>query len=257
MSDPEKNADKTLGESNPEEIKEKVEEALKEALQGRLTPLPPAIKELKLEEQFKIAPSPESLAPQSLVPFFWRQWANIFYGVLVAPSQTMSILCDSTLFPPNRANCVGALLILALALALAAACQLVQGSMGAFIACSLAGLGSWIYLSTTLYYFCHGKGGDKISFLGAAIAIAWSYLPFLFTGIGECYKGFLGQYAFLSSLLPVLWFITLVFSVFKSALKISHRRLTLLAFTVPPLLLLSLGFWLFALLFFLLIACPN
>lgn len=261
MTDPENSHEKkTLGQSNPEELKEKVEAVIKEALQQK-----PAAAQLKHEaqllENFEVqleshlvnAVGQDSPTKES----FWRQWVDILYGVLIAPRQTMTILCDSTLFPPNQANEMGAVLILSLALALAAACQLPQTGVGGCVMCFTAGLFSWLYLSITLYYFCHGKGAEKISFTSAAIALAWTYVPFLFTGILACYKSLMGQYSQLSSLLIIAWFVLLVFSVFKSALNVSHRRLTVIAFTVPPILVLCLSFWLAALIFFLLLLCKN
>lgn len=261
MTEPENSHEKkTLGESNPEEIKEKVEEVIKEALQQKHAPA--QIKheaqllenfEVQLESHLLNAADQDSPAKES----FWRQWVDILYGVLIAPRQTMTILCDSTLFPSNRANETGAVLILGLALALGAASRLPQAGVSGSFMCFMAGLFFWLYLSITLYYFCHGKGAEKISFTSAAIALAWTYVPFLFTGILACYKGLMGQYSHLSSLLLVLWFVLLVFSAFKCALNISHRRLTIMAFTVPPVLVLSLSFWLTALIFFLLLLCKN
>jgi hypothetical protein len=261
MTEPENSHEKkTLGKSNPEEIKGKVEEVIKEALQQKHAPAQLKHEaqllenfEIQLESHLVNAADQDSPAKES----FWRQWVDILYGMLIAPRQTITILCDSTLFPPSQANETGAVLILGLALALGAACQLPQAGVGGCLGCFMAGLFSWLYLSITLYYVCHGKGAEKISFTSAAIALAWTYVPFLFTGILACYKGLMGQYSHLTGLLILLWFVLLVFYVFKNALNVSHRRLTIIAFTVPPVLVLSLSFWLAALIFFLLLVCKN
>ncbi|MCA0313095.1 MAG: YIP1 family protein [Candidatus Melainabacteria bacterium] len=175
-------------------------------------------------------------------------FADIFYGVLVAPRQTMLILSDQRKFPPSAINMSMAIFFVTLALSMTAWLrfkpQAALASAGAGLTFTISGLLNWISISVVLYYlniFLRGK----LKFANALIACAWAFLPFLFFPPVLCFKKALGPAFPLLASFPATWFLILLFITFQSALRTTTFKLSLILIVLPPLLFGVYTFWLF------------
>ncbi len=171
-------------------------------------------------------------------------WADIFYGVLVAPRQTMLILSDSVRFPASLGNLAGAALLVILALAVPAFLRVkIDGSQSLLtcLAFLLSGVGYWVTLSCILYYLSIFLRGHRLSFGNAFIATGWAFLPFAFFGPVACLRH--TPLFFIVATLPALWFVALQWTAFQTSLRTTGVKLTLILLVVPPILTLVYLFW--------------
>jgi len=172
-------------------------------------------------------------------------WADIFYGVLVAPRQTMLILSDSTRFPASLGNLAGAALLVVLAIASPAFLRFrADGSSQSMLACFVflfSGMGYWVTLSCILYYLSIFLRGHRLSFGNAFIATGWAFLPFAFFGPVACLRH--TPLFFFVAALPALWFVALQWIAFQTSLRTTGIKLTLICLVVPPIITLIYLFW--------------
>lgn len=170
-------------------------------------------------------------------------WADIFYGVLVAPRQTMLILSDSSRFPASFGNIVGAALLVVLVLGLTSLLRY-KGDNASAVTCSaflLSGLGYWLTLSLVLYYLSIWLRDHRLTLGNAFIATGWAFLPFAFYAPIACLKS---TPVFLPlAVLPAIWFLALEWVAFQTSLRTSAVKLGLILLVVPPVITLVYLFW--------------
>jgi Yip1 domain len=175
-------------------------------------------------------------------------FADVFYGVLIAPRPTFSILSNSTKFPPTLANLFLSFILVFVALALpgaikvGAAANTAEGLLkaSAFV---LGNLADWALLSLILYYLSIWLRGNKLTLGNAFIVTGWAYLPFAFFAPVACFKGALGNAFTMFACLPAMWFIVLQWLAFQTALRTTTIKLALIALVVPPVFCLVYLFW--------------
>jgi hypothetical protein len=175
-------------------------------------------------------------------------FADVFYGVLIAPRQTLSILSDSSRFPPTFANLLLTFVLVFGVLALPAAIKVGANGgseMGVLKASGfiVGNLFNWAMLSFILYYLSIWLRGNKLSLGNAFIATGWAYLPFVFFAPVACFKSALGNGFTLFACVPALWFLVLEWFAFQTSLRTSAIKLALIALVVPPIFCLVYLFW--------------
>lgn len=231
--------DKRISESNPREL----ELAFRQVL----------IQTPKAGETAATDPLVEAVSPEDsnqgknkdLYKNGFTLWADIFYGVLVAPRQTMMILSDSSRFPTNFANFSSAALLVVLTLSITAFLKIKPDSVGAsLVPCSLfvvSGIFYWVTLSCILYYLSIWLRGHRLTFGNAFIATGWAFLPFAFFAPIACMRH--TPLFFVLATIPAFWFIALQWIAFQTSLRTSIIKLALILLVVPPILTLVYCFW--------------
>jgi Yip1 domain len=166
-------------------------------------------------------------------------WADIFYGVLVAPRQTMMILSDSSRFPPTASHIGGAVLLVLAALTLTASLKLKVATVSLSYFCT--SFASWFTLTLILYYLSIWMRGHRLTLGNAFIATGWAYLPMLFFAPVACLK----QTALFAVCGPAvaLWLIILQWIAFQTSLRTSATKLALILIVVPPIFVFVYLFW--------------
>src|SRR5262249_24156925 len=141
-------------------------------------------------------------------------FADVFYGMLVAPRPTLAILSDCKRFRPTAGNLFLTLVMVLGALAIPAAIKAGANDwsgMGwlrasAFIFSNLC---NWWMLALVLYYLGIWLRGHKLTPGNALIATGWAYLPFAFFAPVACFKSAMGGGFPMFACLPALWFLAL------------------------------------------------
>lgn len=93
----------------------------------------------------------------------FNRWADIFYGVLVAPRQTMMILSDSSRFPPTASHIGGAVLLVLAALIITASLKLKVATVA--LTYFFTTFASWFTLTLILYYLSIWMRGHRLSLI--------------------------------------------------------------------------------------------
>jgi hypothetical protein len=175
-------------------------------------------------------------------------FADVFYGVLIAPRPTLAILSDSSKFPPSLNNLFLTFVLVFGALALPAAIKLgasadqAEGLLKASLFI-LGNLADWAILSFILYYLSVAMRVERLTLGNAFIATGWAYLPFAFFAPVACFRGAMGHSFTIFACLPALWFLTLQWLAFQTSLRTSTLKLALVAMVVPPIFCLVYLFW--------------
>jgi len=175
-------------------------------------------------------------------------FADIFYGMLIAPRQTLFILSDSKKFPPSLANLfltfvlVLGVLMLPAGIKIGAAADGGEGTIKAlgFITGNML---NWLVLAFILYYLSIWLRGNRLSVGNAFIATGWAYLPFAFFAPIACFKTALGHNFLALAVIPAVWFILLQWLAFQTSLRTSTIKMAMIALVVPPVFCLVYLFW--------------
>jgi len=232
--------DKRISESNPRELELAFRQVLVQT---------PRAGEHSIAADPLVEPTPveevETGAARGTYKNGFNLWADIFYGVLVAPRQTMLILSDSYRFPASGGNLFGAAILVVLALSITAFLRFKLGdsthSLLTSLAYLLSGIGYWVTLSCILYYISIFLRGHRLSFGNAFIATGWAFLPFAFLAPVACLRH--TPFFLTLAALPVLWFVALQWIAFQTSLRTSGVKLTLILLVVPPVLTFVYLFW--------------
>lgn len=231
--------DKRISESNPRELELAFRQVLiQTAKAGDSSQADPLV---------EAAPAEEASEGKSrdIYKNGFTLWADIFYGVLVAPRQTMMILSDSSRFPTNFANFSSAAMLVVLVLSITAFLKIKPDNAAASVLnCSLfvvSGLAYWVTLSCILYYLSIWLRGHRLTFGNAFIATGWAFLPFAFFAPIACMRH--TPLFFILATIPAFWFIALQWIAFQTSLRTSTIKLALILLVVPPVLALVYIFW--------------
>ncbi|MBP9093216.1 hypothetical protein KBI23_19500 [bacterium] len=231
--------DKRISESNPRE--------LELAFRQVLIQTPKAGESSQADPLVEAAPAEEPSEGKSrdIYKNGFTLWADIFYGVLVAPRQTMMILSDSSRFPTNFANFSSAAMLVVLALSITAFLKIKPDNASASLLNSslfiVSGLSYWVTLSCILYYLSIWLRGHRLTFGNAFIATGWAFLPFAFFAPIACLRH--TPLFFVLATIPAFWFIALQWIAFQTSLRTSTIKLALILLVVPPVLALVYIFW--------------
>jgi hypothetical protein len=225
---------KRIADSNPRELELAFRQVLVQPSRPGITSSDPLVESASVDDK----PKAKNTYDNRFI-----LWADIFYGVLVAPRQTMLILSDSSRFPASFGNIIGATLLVVLVLSLTALLRYKgAGNSGVTItAFLLSGLGYWVTLSLVLYYLSIWLRGHRLTIGNAFIATGWAFLPFAFFAPIACLKS---TPIFLPlAVLPAIWFLALEWIAFQTSLRTSAIKLGLILLVVPPVITLVYLFW--------------
>jgi len=172
-----------------------------------------------------------------------QQWADVFYGVLVAPQQTMAVLADNAQYKSNGA----ALLMAGFTVFSSSLIALFGSAGGDFSAtsqmcvaiCLLIALQAWALLSLLLYAIARVFSSPHCSLGSAFVVTGWSFLPFYFVSPAKCLLN-VPLVGILTFCAIGAWILFLEFASYKSVLNLSHRKMLALAVAVPALYKLSI-----------------
>lgn len=171
------------------------------------------------------------------------QWADVFYGVLVAPVQTMNVLADVTEYKSDGMAFVLAF-ITVLTSCLVAAVGASGGDMGAMsqlgIAfCMFFGVLAWSGLSLLLFLLSRLVRSPNHDIGSAFVVIGWAFVPVYFINPAKCLLS-VPLIGWLVVAALVLWMFILQWLAYQSMLKFNRKRMFALVFGLPVLYKLSI-----------------
>lgn len=167
------------------------------------------------------------------------RFTDIFYGMLVAPRQTLAVLIDENKYAHDSSALMmaGSLVLLSLVLAGMTRTGLdwhfgVMLRLGFLIA---AGFFTWASLALLTVAFANVLGSGKARYSACLIATGWSFLPMVLSPIGSALWNipFIGA---LVCLFLFFWFLYLEWSAASLLLGLDDRRMSYLVLIVPFLL---------------------
>lgn len=227
--------EKRLSESQPFELEMAFKQVLKDPQAKPEEPLAEGAEQTKAE----VKSSAEYTRSANL-------FADIFYGVLVAPRQTMQILSDGKKYPATFHHLTQSIFFMTLVLSLVGWLRFkldrVADTAVSSLVFTLSGIELWFVLAVILYYL-GSFARVKVRFGNALVSIAWAFLPVLFFTPIMCFKKLLGLGIMLPGMVVAMWFLYLLFAAFQSALKTSALKMSLIVIVVPPLFAFVYLFW--------------
>lgn len=172
-----------------------------------------------------------------------QQWADVFYGVLVAPGQTMTVLADSSQYKSDGMAFILAV-ITVVSSSLVAAVGASGGDTGALAQlgiafCMLIGVLTWSSLSFLLYVLSRLVRSPNHALGSAFVVTGWAFVPVYFINPAKCLLS-VPLLGWLVVIALVLWIFVLQWIAYQSMLKFSRKRMIALAFALPVLYKLSL-----------------
>lgn len=172
-----------------------------------------------------------------------QQWADVFYGVLVAPQQTMAVLADNSQYKSNGTALLmaGITVFSSVLLALIGACG---GDFGAtsqlcITICLIVGLQTWALLSLLLYTIARIFSASSCSIGSAFVVTGWAFMPLYFVSPVKCLLN-IPLVGILSFCALGAWILFLEYAACKSNLNLTNRKMLALAVAVPVLYKLSI-----------------
>jgi hypothetical protein len=172
-----------------------------------------------------------------------HHWADVFYGVLVAPGQTMRVLSDASQYKPTDTA-----VLFSLATVLTSSWIASFGASGgdAGVAaqvgisiCTLLGVLWWVGFSLLLFVLSRLCRSSKHNLASALIATGWAFVPVYFINPAKCLLSVpvLGSVVIVGL---VVWMCALQWFAFMSMLDFNHKRMFALGFALPLLYKLTL-----------------
>ncbi|MCC7527146.1 MAG: hypothetical protein IT342_01415 [Candidatus Melainabacteria bacterium] len=172
-----------------------------------------------------------------------EQWADVFYGVLVAPGQTMNVLADASQYKSDGMAFILAF-ITVMTSTLVAAVGASGADMGAISQLSIAfcmffGVLVWSALSLLLFVLSRLVRSPNHDLGSAFVVTGWAFLPVYFINPAKCLLSFpLIGWLVVAAL--VLWIFILQWIVYQATLKFSLKRMIALVLGLPVLYKLTL-----------------
>lgn len=176
-----------------------------------------------------------------------NQWPEIFYGMLVAPDKTMTVLSEDPEIATSRKTVWGALVIVLLSHAISGSTESggtgVIPSLAIVLGALFQGAVGWLALSSILYILCGWLSKRELAFNTTLICVGWAFLPLIFAGPVSCFHVFKPIYPLLSAI-PIVWMFYLQWLAFEHCLSMSGVKMFALLILGPPIFLLTYLFWL-------------
>lgn len=175
----------------------------------------------------------------------FQQWADVFYGVLVAPQQTMAVLADDSQYKSNG----GALVMAGVTVFSSSLIALISSTGGdlsgnsqiCVALCLVIGIQAWALSSILLYAIARIFKSPNRSLGSAFVVTGWAFLPFYFVSPAKCLLN-IPLVGILTMCAIGAWVLSLDYAAYKSILGLSHRKMLALAVVVPALYKLSVLF---------------
>ncbi|HEY9787606.1 MAG TPA: YIP1 family protein [Candidatus Obscuribacterales bacterium] len=166
-------------------------------------------------------------------------WTDVFFGVLVAPKETLTILSKEAKHEQGSRSLLKAAALVFIAVLLAALSKTglelstVDQMQLSFIIFSA--ILQWIFLGAFLFFLGKVMDVAGINFAASLVVTGWAYLPLVFLPTVRCLSIFPligGWLLFFVS----LWMYSLEWHAFAALLELTHKRMALLALAVPFIL---------------------
>ncbi|MBK9142891.1 MAG: hypothetical protein IPM23_10380 [Candidatus Melainabacteria bacterium] len=172
------------------------------------------------------------------------------HGIIVEPLVTLSGLDEVTDEDEIKKNSIRIFNMVTLALTIVG---LSRGTPHSFAGSALLlvlavaqGMINWIAFALILRGLCRAFGVESMSWRKSLVLTGLPFTILILQAPISCFSEVLGQAVILLMVIPNLWFLLLEFLSFKVALKASNLKLIILGLTLPPVLALIYGFWMFA-----------
>ncbi len=177
-----------------------------------------------------------------------QQWADVFYGVLVAPGQTLRVLADSSQYKSDGLAFVLAG-ITVVSSSLVAAVGSSGGDAGALAQlgiafCMVFGILTWSGLSFLLYVLSRLVRSPNHDLGSSFVVTGWTFVPVYFINPAKCLLS-VPLLGWLVVIALVLWIFVLQWIAYQSMLRFSRKRMIALVFGLPLLYKLTLLWGLF------------
>ncbi len=172
-----------------------------------------------------------------------QQWADVFYGVLVAPGQTMEVLADTEQYKSDGwgfafsfATVFSSSLIAAVGASGGDSGVLAQ--LGISL-CTFFGIFLWCALSLLLFVLSRLASSPNHNLGSAFIVTGWAFVPVYFINPAKCLISLPILGGLVASALLV-WMFALQWMAFASMLRFNGKRMFALVFGLPILYKLTL-----------------
>ncbi|CAN5577391.1 hypothetical protein BH10CYA1_BH10CYA1_22200 [soil metagenome] len=189
----------------------------------------------------------EAILPAAATANEVNQWADIFYGLLVAPIRTIEILTDDEALGASYKTVVGAGVMVLLANGISgcvdAATSGSRPSVAILISVEFQAIVMWLALSAIVHIVCGWASKREVSLRTALVSVGWAFMPLIFAGPMSCFRS-LGIVYNLLAAIPLLWMCYLQWLVFNHSLAIGSVRMFALLVLGPPLFIVTYMFWL-------------
>ena len=171
------------------------------------------------------------------------QWADVFYGVLVAPGPTMNVLADASQYKSDGRAFVLAVMTV-LTSSLVAAVGASGGDPGAISQLGIAfcmafGVLVWSGLSLLLFVLSRLVRSSNHDVGSAFVVTGWAFVPVYFINPAKCLLS-IPLIGWLVVTALVLWMFILNWIAYQSMLNFSRKRMIALVFGLPVLYKLSI-----------------
>ncbi len=172
-----------------------------------------------------------------------QQWADVFYGVLVAPGQTLTVLCDASKYKSDGTAFILASITVVTS-SLLAAVGASGGDSGTLAQlgiafCMLFGLLVWSGLSLLLFVLTRLARSPHHDFGSAFVVTGWAFVPVYFINPAKCLLS-VPLFGWLVVCALVVWMGILQWIAYQSMLQFSSKRMFALVFGLPVLYKLTL-----------------
>lgn len=189
----------------------------------------------------------ESVLPAATTTNEVNQWADICYGLLVAPIRTIEILTDDDALGASYKTVLGAGVMVLLANGISgcvdAATSGSRPSLAILISVEFQAIVMWLALSAIVHIVCGWASKRDVSLRTAMVSVGWAFMPLIFSGPMSCFRSLGFAYNFLAAI-PILWMCYLQWLVFNHALAVGSVRMFALLVLGPPLFIVTYLFWL-------------
>jgi hypothetical protein len=178
-----------------------------------------------------------------------NQWADIFYGLLVAPIRTIEILTDDEALGATYKTVLGAAVMVLLANGISgcvdAATSGVRPDFAILFSVEFQAIVMWLALSALVHIICGWVSKREVAFSTSLVGVGWAFMPLVFAAPMSCFRT-LGIVYNLLAAIPILWMCYLQWLVFNHSLAIGSVKMFALLVLGPPLFIITYFFWLSA-----------
>lgn len=165
-------------------------------------------------------------------------WLDIFYGILISPMETLKVIGDPSLYPPQLSALLGSLLIVVIAVGAESAVGANSSSIGALAISTfvfiLTGLFLWLILAIFLRMLA-ALMAKEVSLRSCFIVTGWAYLPLLFKAPAACFSN-VTIFGDIFSLIFSFWFLLLELFAFDTVLRLGRFKTLAFVLFLPACL---------------------
>ena len=176
-----------------------------------------------------------------------NQWADIFYGLLVAPIRTIEVLTDDDALGATAKTVLGAAVMVLLANGISgcvdAANSGARPTLPILISVEFQAIVMWLALSALVHIICGWVSKREVAFSTSLVGVGWAFMPLVFAAPMSCFRSFGIVYDLLAAI-PILWMCYLQWLVFNHSLAIGSVRMFALLVLGPPVFICTYLFWL-------------